>query len=230
MRVNIRWFYYIARFWVRVWLLIGTRWHIKGKENIPAKGPLLIVANHLNLLDPPLLSVSINRHTYFMAKEELFRAKFTGYFIGSFGAFPVHRSQADTKAVKQALKILADGLALVIFPEATRSADGQLQEAFSGAALIALHSGAPILPIGIAGTEKLRGKTWPLRRPRITVNIGKPFHLPAGSKATKSELAELTSFIMTRIAELLPQQYRGRYVKYEDLSQAKSRKADAAKD
>lgn len=216
MKVNIRWFYYIARFAVRVVLLLGTRWQIKGRENISAKGPLLIVANHLNLADPPVVSVSIARETRFMAKEELFKAKFTGYFIGSFGAFPVRRNQADMTAVRQALKILSDGLALVVFPEASRSANAQLQPAFPGVALIALRSGALILPIGITGTEKMKGKTWPFRRPRVTVNIGKPFHLPpTGDKSTKEELAQLTDFIMGHIAEQLPVEYRGHYEKRE---------------
>ena len=213
MKVNIRWFYFIARFLVRVVLLLSTRWQVKGRENIPAKGPLLIVANHLNLADPPIVSVSIARETRFMAKEELFKAKFTGYFIGSFGAFPVRRSQADTKAVRQALRILADGLALVVFPEATRSPNAQLQPAFPGVALIALRSGALILPIGITGTEKMKGKTWPFRRPRVVVNIGKPFHLPPNSKATKEDLTRLTTFIMEHIAEQLPVKYQGHYVK-----------------
>ena len=223
--MNIRWFYYIARFAVRLTLIVSTRWQIKGKENIPAKGPLLIVANHLNLADPPLVSVSIARETRFMAKEELFKAKFTGYFIGSFGAFPVRRNQADTKAVRQALQILADGLALVVFPEATRSPNAQLQPAFSGVALIALRSGAPILPIGITGSEKMKGN-WLLRRPRVTVNIGKPFHLPAkpwqagllptSGKTTRTEMARLTDFIMGHIAEQLPVEYRGHYMKQEE--------------
>ena len=172
MKVKIRWFYYIARFAVRVGFNLSTHLQIKGKENIPKRGPLLIVVNHLNLVDPPLVSVTINRKTMFMAKEELFRHKFFGYFIGSFGAFPVRRNQADMKAMRQALEILADDYALVIFPEATRSANAQLQPAFPGSTLIALRSGAPILPIGITGTEELKGKTWILRRPRVTVNIG----------------------------------------------------------
>ena len=216
MKVDIRWFYYIARFAVRVVLFVGTRWRVNGRENIPARGPLLIVANHLNLADPPVVSVSIARETRFMAKEELFKASFTGYFIGSFGAFPVRRNQADMTAVRQALKILADGLALVVFPEASRSANAQLQTAFPGVALIAMRSGAPILPIGITGTENMKGKTWPFRRPRVTVNIGKPFHLPpTGDKSTKEELAQLTDFIMGHIAEQLPVEYRGHYEKRE---------------
>ena len=213
MKVDIRWFYYIARFIVRVSLLISTRWQVKGRENVPPEGPLLIVANHMNLADPPLLSVSINRKTIFMAKEELFRHKFFSYFIRGFGAFPVRRNQADREALRQSLKVLADGFALVIFPESTRSAHGQLQPAFAGSALIALRSGATILPIGITGTEKIKGKTWLLRRPRITVNIGKPFHLPDSNKATKQDLAESMDIIMARIAGLLPEQYRGHYVK-----------------
>ena len=228
--MNIRWFYYIARFAVRVVLFLSTRWQVKGRENIPAEGPLLIVANHLNLADPPIVSVSIARQTMFMAKEELFKAKFTGYFIGSFGAFPVRRSQADTKAVRQALKILADGLALVVFPEATRSPNAQLQPAFPGAALIALRSGAPILPIGITGTEKIRGKTWILRRPRVTVNIGPAFHLPPTSrKANRTELARLTDFIMEHIAEQLPVEYRGHYVNQDGSTASTIKEPNASK-
>jgi 1-acyl-sn-glycerol-3-phosphate acyltransferase len=160
----------------------------------------------------------------FMAKEELFRSKFFGYFIDGFGAFPVHRNQADRKALTQALGVLANGLALVMFPEATRSVNAQLQPAFSGAALIAIHSGAPILPVGIAGTEKMKGKTWPLHRPRITVNIGKPFHLPSiNGKATGAELSRLTDFIMEHVAEQLPAQYHGHYVKQKNSSRAELR-------
>lgn len=214
MNINIRWFYFIARFLVRLGLAISTRWHVKGGRNVPSQGPLLIVANHMNLIDPPLVSVSIGRQTRFMAKDELFHSKFFGYFISSFGAFPVHRNQADIKSVRQSLKILADRLALVIFPEATRSPNGQLQEAYSGAALIALRSGAPILPIGITGTEKMKGKTWPFRRPRVTVNIGHAFHLPSNAGTpTREELARLTTFIMEHIAEQLPVEYRGHYTK-----------------
>jgi len=174
------------------------------------------VANHLNLTDPPLLAISLGRKVIFMAKEELFRSRFSSYFIRGFGAFPVHKRQLDKKALRQAKQTLAEGMALVMFPEGTRSRNAQLRPAFSGSALIALHGDAPILPVGITGTEKIKGVAWLLHRPQIMVNIGHPFYLPpVNSKLTKGELARLTSYIMERIAELLPREYRGNYTKKE---------------
>ncbi|MBA7678729.1 1-acyl-sn-glycerol-3-phosphate acyltransferase [subsurface metagenome] len=211
------WFYYVARAIVRVLLKLLTRCQVKGRENIPSQGPLLIIANHLSLADPPLLGVSLGRKVIFMAKKELFHFRVIGYFIGSLGAFSVHRGQLDRKAMRQAYQVLADGLTLVMFPEGTRSRSGRLRPAFPGPALIAMRSGAPILPVGIIGTEKIRGVTWLLRRPRITVNIGSPFYLPpVSSRLTKAELAELTNSIMGHIAELLPPEYRGDYAGQED--------------
>ena len=208
------WFYYVGRVIMRLLLLLLTRWRVRGRENIPAQGALLVIANHLDNVDPPLLGVSLSRKVIFMAKEELFRSRFSSYFVGGFGAFPVHRGQLDREAFRQADQLLAQGLVLVMFPEGKRSKSGQLEPASSGSALIALRSGAPILPVGITGTEKIKGVAWMLRRPVITVNIGHPFHLPpVSSKLTKVELAELTNFIMGRIAELLPPDYRGNYAR-----------------
>lgn len=206
------WFYYVGRLTVRMLLLLLTRWQIKGRENIPSQGALLIVANHLNLVDPPLLVVSLGRRVIFMAKKELFQSRVVGYFVRGFGAFPVHRGQLDKEALRQVHRLLADGQALVMFPEGTRSKNAQLQPAFPGAALIASRSGVTIVPVGIAGTEKMKGMVWMLHRPRISVNIGHPFYLPpVNNKLTKVELAELTNSIMEHIAELLPPQYRGNY-------------------
>ena len=205
------WFYHVARAIVRMLLLL-TRWRVRGKENIPSQGPLLIVANHLSMVDPPILNVSLNRRVIFMAKKELFQSKVIGYLVRSFGAFPVHRGQLDREALRQAYKVLDDGLALVMFPEGMRSHSQRLRSAFSGSALIASRSGAPILPVGITGTEKTKSKTWVFRRPRITINIGRPFDLPPVSgRLSRAELVERTNSIMGHIAELLPSEYRGEY-------------------
>jgi 1-acyl-sn-glycerol-3-phosphate acyltransferase len=206
------WFYYISSLVMRMSLFLLARWQVRGKENIPGQGAVLVVANHLNLADPPLLAVSLRRKVTFMAKKELFRFKFIGYFIGSFGAFPVHRGRLDRKALHRADQVLAQGQTLIMFPEGMRSRSGKLGPAFSGSALVALRSSAPLLPIGISGTEKIRGVGWIPHRHDITVNIGHPFYLPpVRSKLTKVELAKLTTYIMEHIAGLLPPEYRGSY-------------------
>ncbi len=206
------WVYYLGRVTVRMLLQLLTRWQVRGKENIPGQGAVLIIANHINLADPPLLGVSLGRRVTFMAKEELFRSRLSSYLMRGLGAFPVYRGRLDRRALRQAGQVLADGQALAMFPEGTRSQGGRMKPAFSGSALIAVHSGVQILPIGITGTEKIKGVAWLLRRPRVTVNVGRPFYLPPlNSKLTSAELVKLTDYIMERVAELLPPEYRGIY-------------------
>ncbi|MFC1981787.1 lysophospholipid acyltransferase family protein, partial [Chloroflexota bacterium] len=137
--------------------------------------------------------------------------RFSRYIVSNFGAFPVRREGLDRKVLKQAERWLGQGVAVIMFPEGSRSKTARLQPAFSGSALIASRMGAPILPVGITGTEHIKGKTWWLRRPGITVNIGRPFSPPASGKRTKVELARLTDSIMRHIAALLPAEYRGNY-------------------
>ncbi len=206
----MHWFHYAGKFLVRVLLFLLTRWRVMGRENVPRQGGLLVVANHLNLADPPIVSVSLGRKAIFMAKEELFHSRFSAYFVRNFGAFPVRRGGLDRKALHQAQRSLEKGLALVMFPEGRRSKTARLQSGFFGSALIVSRIGVPVIPVGISGTENIRGAAWWLKRPRITVNIGPPFHLPAVSSrlTRKAELAQHTDAIMAHIAELLPPEYR----------------------
>ncbi len=206
------WFYYFGRFLIRVTLFLFTSTHVTGKKNLPEKGRLLVVANHLSLADPPLLGACLSRKAIFMAKEELFRHWFTRYFIRGFGAFPVSRGQMDRKAIRRAERVLDNEFVLVMFPEATRSIDARLQKAYSGSTLIALRNNTPILPVGITGTENVKGYQWIFKRPRLTVTIGNPFTLPeAEGKISRQVLDERTDYMMKHIAELLPEKYRGVY-------------------
>lgn len=206
------WFYYVVRVIVKTLLLLLTNWQVRGKENVPSEGAVIVVANHLNLADPLVLGASLGRKVVFMAKRELFHSRVSRYFVRGLGAFSAQRGQLVREALRQASQILANSLALAVFPEGSRSKNAQLQSAFPGSALIALRNGIPILPVGITGTEKIRGAAWFLHRPKITVNIGRPFSLPpVGSKLARAELTELTNSIMGRIAELLPPEYRGNY-------------------
>ncbi len=183
-----------------------------GKENIPSRGPVVVVANHLSLADPPLVGISLGRKARFMAKEELFRSPLLRFLLVSVGAFPVNRQRLDRGALRRAEEALTQGFPLVMFPESTRSKSTQLQPAFPGAAMIAARNGMPILPIGITGTERIRGGIWWLTRPRLTVNIGVPFRLPStNDKLTRAELNEYTEIMMRHIASLLPIEYRGAY-------------------
>ena len=90
---------------VRAWLRLFTRWQVKGGENIPGQGPLLVVANHLNLADPPLVGVSLNRKVIFLAKENLFHYPLINYFVRCLDAIPVHRGKPDREALRQAVQV-----------------------------------------------------------------------------------------------------------------------------
>jgi 1-acyl-sn-glycerol-3-phosphate acyltransferase len=205
-------FYYLETMIVKLLLFILVRREVRGKDNVPTEGPLIVVANHLNIADPPILSASLQRRIVYMAKEESFRHPVQGPLVRGFRAFPVRRGQLDRRALRWSQQTLKDGLALGMFPEGTRSKTATLQPARSGTALIALRSGAPILPVGITGTERVLGPGFLFGRVRIMVNIGEPFTLPpVDGNLTKAKLASATEVIMYRVAELLPESYRGVY-------------------
>jgi 1-acyl-sn-glycerol-3-phosphate acyltransferase len=147
-----------------------------------------------------------------MAKEGLFRNWFTSYFIRQFGAFPVYKARLNRDALQQAGRILKEGRVLGMFPEGKRSKDHTLQPAFYGSALIAYNNHTPILPVGLSGTEKIRGLRWIWQRPEINLNIGHPFYLSdIESRITKEQQQRSTEIIMNHIARLLPDKYRGGY-------------------
>lgn len=206
-------FYYAATFLTRALLVALTRWQVEGRGNVPSGVPLILASNHLNNVDPPVLSASLPRRIVFMAKEELYYGRsVSGLLARGFGAFPVRRGEVDRRALKQALRVLEQGLVLGLFPEGTRSPDGRLQEAQLGTAWIALESKALILPAAVWGTESIRRASDVLSRPRIRVRFGKPFTLPplpAGKRSLR--LAEATAIVMGEIAALLPEDYRGAY-------------------
>ncbi len=205
--------YYPSVWLVKSLLLTLTRFQVVGGGNVPKTGPLIVVSNHLSRADPPIISAGIPRRIVFMAKEELFRSPLMALVMKGFGAFPVRKQGADRDALRQAQEVLEKGLALGVFPEGTRSKTAVLQPGMLGAAFIALRTGAPVLPVGICGTEGLRGAGF-LRHPAITINIGEPFTVaPAQGRVTRQALQDLTAFMMGRIAQLLPPRYQGVYDK-----------------
>jgi 1-acyl-sn-glycerol-3-phosphate acyltransferase len=191
---------------------VMLRYRVCGLENVPKAGPLLIVSNHLSNADPPLLGVTLERPVTFMAKEELFRQPLVGYVLKRVGGFPVNRGRVNLEVVRLAYRLLGAGNALVIFPEGRRSRTGGLQIANHGAAQIAVRAHAPVLPVAISGTEVLDRPSGWLRRPKVTIKIGCPSYLTCvDGRLSHEELDGLTDRIMSGIAELLPEAYRGEY-------------------
>lgn len=205
----------IASAMVKAWLKVFTRWEVRGKKNVPLNEPLIVVANHVHLLDPPLLVLSLPRWISFMAKEELFHSWFLGPIVRWAQAFPAYNKgtvRYKREMLKRAEETLENGFVLGMFPEGTRSRGGQLLPGHPGSVIIALKNDVSILPVGIIGTEKLKGLGWLWQRPQITVNIGQPFRLPSvDGKMSKAKMKLRTELIMREIAALLPPEHRGAY-------------------
>jgi 1-acyl-sn-glycerol-3-phosphate acyltransferase len=204
--------YYFLKYLAWIVVSLTINYHRRGYKNIPNKGPLLVVANHLSVSDPVLVGIGLGRPLIFLAKEELFKNAFSSFFVRGFGAIPVYRRSSNREALHKANVVLVNGGALGMFPEGKRSTTGAMISPQPGSALIAYHNHVPILPIGITGTGIIRGLSWIFHRPKVLINIGEPFYLPEAGKAlNREQLNEYSDLIMRQIAELLPPEYRGQY-------------------
>lgn len=179
---------------------------VEGQEHVPPTGPVLAISNHVSAVDPPIAGVAIDRQAWYMAKEELLRTPVLGPYLRSIGVFPVRRGQADRQSIRTALDVLAQGRVLVMFPEGTRSQDGRLRNAEPGAALLALRSGAPVLPMAVVGSQHAmpKGARFPRRTP-VTVRIGPVIRIvKQEGRLDRRAIADLGQRFMAAIAALLP--------------------------
>jgi 1-acyl-sn-glycerol-3-phosphate acyltransferase len=206
-----KWFYETMRLFARVIIPLLIKLRVAGVQNVPKEGPVILVSNHLNWTDIPLVGLRVMRRTHFMAKSELFQKALLKWLVIGLGAFPVRRGEADRQAIKQAEEVLKAGQVLVIFPEGTRSRARMMKEGLPGAALIAMRSGAPVVPVGIYGSERFKlWHVWPFRT-RVTLTYGKPFTLSRDGRKGHGDLQSQLDVMMRHIAELLPPQYQGKY-------------------
>jgi len=170
---------------------------LTGGNSIPRSGGFLLVANHSSVLDPPLVGGSAPRPVSFMAKAELFRIPLFGGLIYRLNARPVRRDGGDPAALRTALRVLENGGALLVFPEGTRGPEGELRQGKAGAGMLAVLSGASVVPVYISGS----GRAWPrgrrLPRPtRVTVWFGEPMSFARQSGSSRKEAYEAASQAM----------------------------------
>jgi 1-acyl-sn-glycerol-3-phosphate acyltransferase len=216
--IRIPWFHHFTNGVFRVLARVLLDLHIEGLERTPKQGPLIVAINHTAFLEPFLGATFIRPDVLPMTKAELFKFPY-GFLFTSYGAFPVRRGEGDLSAFRHALQILRQGHVMLILPEGTRTKSGTLEEAREGTALIAIKSGAPILPVGMWGCAQFRHNLKRLRRTTVGVCVGAPLAvvLPEG-KPSREVLRAITGELMYYIAQQLPAGYRGRYAGVERMS------------
>ncbi|MGO8686232.1 MAG: lysophospholipid acyltransferase family protein [Candidatus Dormibacteria bacterium] len=208
--LNYRWMTAVMRLLSRI--VIGDLIDVTGVENVPPTGGLLVVSNHVGTIDPPFTGAHLpRRDLYFMAKSDYFRTRTVRFFIVGYHGFPVVRGTPDRAALRQALDLIGQGHAVLVYPEGHRSPDGSLQRPHPGAGFLARAAGVPVLPVGIWGSERVLplGSHRPRRAP-VHLRIGVPAPLPApGRREPRGSHQAVADLLMQRIAEVLPPSRRG---------------------
>jgi 1-acyl-sn-glycerol-3-phosphate acyltransferase len=213
--------YYLGRFIITPLARLVYRPHIEGRGKVPKTGPVIFASNHLSFLDSIAIPVAAPRPVHFLAKSSYFEGTgASGWvsreFFTAIGAVPVQRGagQAALDALDQQRVLLEQGSAVALYPEGTRSLDGRLYKGRTGVAFLALQTGAPVVPVGLIGTDAVMpvGAKIPSVNPRITVRFGEPLHLSHHGPATSGRARRLaTDDIMAAIHGLSGQELANAY-------------------
>jgi 1-acyl-sn-glycerol-3-phosphate acyltransferase len=197
--------------------------HVRGLDKVPRTGPVLVVGNHIASLDPPLTGALVKRYdVYYMAKSEYFVKRMQRWMFRGYNAFPVVRNHADRRSLRQALRVLEDGHVLMMYPEGTRSRDLQMHRPYAGAGFLARRSAAPIVPVAVWGSEDVlpTGASWP-KHADVHIEFGDPFLLPERNPdGTRMSHQQSADYMMSRVAAMLPEKYRGVFAPGRDVSEA----------
>jgi 1-acyl-sn-glycerol-3-phosphate acyltransferase len=189
---------------------------IEGRALVPRTGPVIFASNHLSFIDSIAIPVASPRPVHFLAKSSYFDSWGSRQFFSGLGAVPVERGagQAALDALDQQRRLLEDGRAVALYPEGTRSLDGRLYKGRTGVAFLALQTGAPVVPVGLIGTDVVMpvGARFPTLRQRITVRFGAPLDLSAHGPASSGRARRAaTDEIMAAIHALSGQELAGVY-------------------
>ncbi len=210
---------WLINFIIRVYTRITCRIDAPDLQKVPMHGPLIAISNHTGQIEVPLIFAHLQpRHLTGWAKVESWDNKFLNWVFGVWGMIPVRRGEADMHALKAALHALEQGMIFGIAPEGTRNYNGILRRALPGAVIIALHTGAPIIPIAHWGGENFMKNLKRFKRTDFHIRVGEPFKLKVkGVKVTAEIRQEIVDDMMYEVAKLMPEEYRG---VYSDMSKA----------
>ncbi len=214
----LRWF---VTFACKRGLEVMCRIHKENWDSIPAGGPLITYANHTGMVEAPLIFTQLMpRPATALAKIETWDNWFLGWVFTLWEIIPIRRGEADMEALRAALEALKQGKFLGMSPEGTRNRTGRLLRAHGGAALLALKSGSPLLPIAHWGGENFLVNLKRLKRTDFYIRVGKPFVLEAGGeRVTKEIRQQMADEMMYQLAKLLPEYYRGEYADLEKATE-----------
>jgi len=180
------------------------RWRIYNAERVPREGPVILAANHASFLDPPMIGSAVHRPINYLARESLFRFPLFGWYIRALNSVPVDRDGAGAKGLKMILDRLLQGGGIILFPEGTRTSDGQLQPARSGVGLTVIKSDAPVVPVRVFGTYEAWNRRQRFPRPRkVQIKFGRPMDFKElrteAKNCSKPRLKEIYQEVADRI-------------------------------
>jgi 1-acyl-sn-glycerol-3-phosphate acyltransferase len=191
---------------------LAFRLKIYGRENLIEEGPAILASNHASYLDPPLVGVACRNEIFFLARKSLFEKPVFGPLVSRLNCIPIDRDRGDVAAVRAILRLLKEGKRTVVFPEGTRSRDGNLQPARAGLGLIIAKSLAPVVPVRIFGSYAALPRSGGIRFSPVTMVVGKPLIFTEADLGTDERLAYqvLSDRVMATIAALeIPKQRAG---------------------
>lgn len=200
-RKGVGWTYTAARILVTLPTLLIYRVRAIGLANVPREGALVLAPNHFSQMDHFFVGLYLRRKIRFMAKSQLFGPRVLTYIYKHGGVFPIRRGHRDDEAFKTAFTLLDQGEMLLVYAEGGRSRSGELGEPKRGIGQIALESGAPIVPVAIHGSARVRG--WKrLRFPKITVQFGEPLDFPVEVAPSRERQLEAATEVFDRVREM----------------------------
>ena len=200
-RRGVGWTYMLARIVLTIPTILIYRVRAIGVENVPEQGPLVLAPNHFSQMDHFFIGVYLRRKIRFMAKSQLFGPPVLTYIYKHGGVFPVRRGRHDEEAIETARILVDQGEMLLVYAEGGRSRSGELGEPKPGIGRIALETGAPIVPVCIHGSERVR--SWKrLRFPRVTVQFGEPLTFPVEENPSRERQLEVATEVFGHVREM----------------------------